>query len=104
MKKVSVVFTILAAAAMLLSACGAPTAVVPPTQVQAQPTEAVPVLVPTAPPPTEAPKLTVGEVTDMGGVDDKSFNASAWKGVQDAIASLPVDGKYLESAQQSDYA
>jgi basic membrane protein A and related proteins len=40
----------------------------------------------------------------MGGVDDKSFNALGWKGVTDAMASLPVDGKYLESTQQSDYA
>jgi basic membrane protein A len=40
----------------------------------------------------------------MGGVDDKSFNALGWKGVQDAIAQLNVDGKYLESTQQSDYA
>ena len=46
----------------------------------------------------------VGQVTDLGGVDDKSFNASAWKGVQDAISHLGVDGKYLESKDQSDYA
>lgn len=46
----------------------------------------------------------VGEVTDLGGVDDKSFNASAWKGVQDAIDQLGIQGKYLESKDQSDYA
>jgi basic membrane protein A and related proteins len=108
MKKLYVVLTILVAAAMLLSACGkaTPTAA-PATQKPAVPATAapqVPVLVPTLPPPTEAPKIKVGEVTDMGGVDDKSFNASAWKGVTDAMAALPVDGKYLESAQQSDYA
>jgi basic membrane protein A len=105
MKKLSVVFTIVAAAAMLLAACGpAATTAAPATQAPAQPTEAVPVLVPTLPPPTDVPKIKVGEITDMGGVDDKSFNASAWKGVTDAMASLPVDGKYLESSQQSDYA
>jgi basic membrane protein A len=56
--------------------------------------------------PTEAPAaaIKVGEVTDLGGVDDKSFNASAWKGVQDAISQLGVEGKYLESKDQSDYA
>ncbi len=43
-------------------------------------------------------------MTDLGGVDDKSFNASAWKGVQDAITQMGVDGKYLESKDQSDYA
>jgi basic membrane protein A and related proteins len=25
-----------------------------------------------------------GEVTDTGGIDDRSFNASAWKGLMDA--------------------
>ena len=43
------------------------------------------------------------QVTDTGGIDDKSFNATAWKGVQDAIDKLGVEGKYLESQQQTDY-
>jgi len=43
-------------------------------------------------------------VTDLGGIDDKSFNASAWKGAEDAIADLGIEAKYLESQQQSDYA
>jgi len=43
------------------------------------------------------------QVTDTGGIDDKSFNATAWKGVQDAIESLGIEGKYLESQQQTDY-
>lgn len=47
----------------------------------------------------------VGEVTDMGGVDDKSFNASAWLGTQTAVDEKLIDsGKYLESAAQADYA
>lgn len=50
-----------------------------------------------------APKKLVCQVTDTGGIDDKSFNATAWKGVQDAMAGLGVDGKYLESQQQTDY-
>ena len=49
-------------------------------------------------------KFKVGQVTDMGGIDDKSFNQTAWKGVQDAINQFGVQGKYLESQQQSDYA
>jgi basic membrane protein A len=107
MKKISVVFTVLAAAAMLLSACGAPaTTAAPATQAPAPATQApaAPVLVPTLPPPTDVPKIKVGEVTDMGGVNDKSFNALGWKGVTDAMATYPVDGKVLESTQQSDYA
>jgi len=43
------------------------------------------------------------QVTDMGGVDDKSFNATAWKGVTDAIKDLGIEGVYLESKQQTDY-
>jgi len=46
----------------------------------------------------------VGMVTDMGGIDDKSFNATTWKGVEMAIDELKVDGSYLESQQQTDYA
>lgn len=42
-------------------------------------------------------------VTDTGGIDDKSFNASAWKGIQDAIKEYGIEGKYLESQQQTDY-
>jgi basic membrane protein A len=48
-------------------------------------------------------QIKVGMVTDTGGIDDKSFNQLSWKGVQDAVAQLGVDGKYLESHQQSDY-
>jgi basic membrane protein A len=50
-----------------------------------------------------APSIKVCQVTDTGGIDDKSFNATAWKGVEDAMTSLGVDGKYLESQQQTDY-
>jgi len=40
----------------------------------------------------------------VGGIDDKSFNATAWKGVEDAMKKYPnVEGKYLESQQQADY-
>jgi basic membrane protein A len=42
-------------------------------------------------------------VTDTGGIDDKSFNATAWKGVEDAGTQFGVTGKYLESQQQTDY-
>mgnify|MGYP003573255192 CR=1 FL=1 len=45
----------------------------------------------------------VCEVTDLGGVDDKSFNQLAWKGVTDAEEQLGIDGSVLESQQQTDY-
>jgi basic membrane protein A len=43
------------------------------------------------------------EVTDTGGIDDKSFNATAWKGLTDAQDQLGVTAKYLESQTQQDY-
>lgn len=51
-----------------------------------------------------ASDFKVGMVTDMGGIDDKSFNATSWKGVEMAVDKLGVDGSYLESSQQTDYA
>ena len=55
--------------------------------------------------PTAAPekKVKICQVTDTGGIDDKSFNATAWKGVQDSITALGVEGKYLESKEVADY-
>ncbi|TFG72847.1 MAG: BMP family ABC transporter substrate-binding protein [Anaerolineales bacterium] len=47
---------------------------------------------------------TVGMVTDSGGINDQSFNATSWKGVAMAIDELGVEGSYLESQQQTDYA
>lgn len=41
-------------------------------------------------------------VTDTGGIDDRSFNASSWQGVQQAEAS-GVKGTYLQSTSESDY-
>lgn len=46
----------------------------------------------------------VGMVTDMGGIDDKSFNATSWQGIERAVEELGVQGDYLESQQQTDYA
>ena len=45
-------------------------------------------------------------VTDLAGVDDRSFNAAAWQGVQDAVASgaAAADPILLESDEQADYA
>jgi basic membrane protein A and related proteins len=44
-------------------------------------------------------------VTDTGGIDDRSFNASSWQGVQQAVATDPskITGTYLQSSSGSDY-
>ena len=44
------------------------------------------------------------QVTDLGGVDDKSFNQTAFKGLQDAGKKLGFEPKVLESQSEADYA
>ena len=82
MKKLYFVSALLIIASMILAACGAGGG------------EAT----------TGGDAVKVGQVTDLGGIDDKSFNAGAYQGIERAIAELGVDGKYIESTQQSDYA
>lgn len=43
------------------------------------------------------------QVTDVGGINDKSFNQTAWKGVQDAVEEFGIEAKYLESSGAADY-
>jgi basic membrane protein A len=94
-KKVSVLVAILVLASLLLAACQPAAPVEEPTQ-PAQETA------PTAEEPA-APQLTICQVTDTGGIDDKSFNASGWAGMQRAEKDFGVKIQYLESQQQSDY-
>ncbi|AOV08217.1 BMP family lipoprotein [Sporosarcina ureilytica] len=56
----------------------------------------------------EKSEFSVAMVTDVGGIDDKSFNTSAWKGIQDFGADNNMergDGgyDYLQSNDDSDY-
>jgi len=55
------------------------------------------------PPEEEEGGFLACQVTDVGGIDDKSFNATAWKGMEDAVADFGIEAKYLESQQQTDY-
>ncbi len=48
--------------------------------------------------------LCVGLVTDVGTVDDKSFNQSAWEGVQQSAATLGTIIKYIETRDPKDYS
>lgn len=45
----------------------------------------------------------VGLVTDVGEVDDKSFNQSAWEGVQSAESELGAQVLYVETKDAKDY-
>jgi basic membrane protein A len=81
------------AAVLLLSGCGAPVTEAPVTQAPVQ------TIAPTIP-----AVFVVGEVTGLGGINDRSFNAMAYAGVERAITELGVEGKYLESEKETDYA
>jgi basic membrane protein A and related proteins len=76
MKKLSFVLAVLLIASMVLTACGG----------------------------GGAAKLKVGLVTDTGGVNDKSFNQSAWAGVQKAATEFGWTANYIESKVASDYS
>ncbi|MGC8201311.1 BMP family lipoprotein [Aliiroseovarius sp. PTFE2010] len=47
--------------------------------------------------------FTACQVTDTGGIDDNSFNQTAWKGVLDAKEKLGIEGRFLESQAETDY-
>ena len=47
--------------------------------------------------------LCVGLVTDVGEVDDKSFNQSAWEGAQLAASELGAQVEFIETKDAKDY-
>ena len=51
-------------------------------------------------------KLKVGLVTDVGRINDKGFNQSAYEGMEAAAAAAPTcfETDYIETTSQSDYA
>jgi len=59
--------------------------------------------VPTAAPPAEECTLKVGMVSDIGGIDDASFNQNTWEGLEMAEEQLGVCAQFIESQAQADY-
>jgi basic membrane protein A len=98
-KKILFVFAILMIGSMLMAAC-APAAPKPEEPEVAPPAAEEPVV---EEPVVEEKKLLVCQITDTGGIDDKSFNQTAWKGIEDAVKGLGIEGKYLESQEVADY-
>lgn len=49
-------------------------------------------------------EYSIAMITDVAGVNDHSFNQSAWEGLQKAEKDLGVKVKYLESKQDADYS
>jgi basic membrane protein A len=58
-----------------------------------------------APTATDAPaaKFKIGMVTDIGGVNDNSFNQSAWEGLQTYSKESGTEVKFLQSKGDADY-
>ncbi|MBV5330886.1 BMP family ABC transporter substrate-binding protein [bacterium] len=117
MKKLYFVMALLIVASMILTACGAP-ATEAPVATEAPAMPEAPAAATEAPVATEAPAAAatledcvkpevfcVGLVTDVGKVNDKSFNQSAWEGVQqsntDGVADLV---QFIETSDAKDYA
>ncbi len=88
MKKLYFVMALLIVASMVLTACGGGA---PATVTQAD--------------CVKAEVFCVGLVTDVGKVNDKSFNQSAWEGVQKAQTDGSADlVQYIETSDAKDYA
>jgi basic membrane protein A len=82
LKKLYLVLALVMVAALLLPACA-----------------------PAAPDCSSAEVFCVGLVTDVGKINDKSFNQSAWEGVQQAKEEGVADQvQYIETTDSKDYA
>jgi len=64
----------------------------------------IPACAPKAPDCTKADVFCVGMVTDVGKIDDKSFNQSSWEGVKLAESELGAIVQYIETTDSKDYA
>jgi basic membrane protein A len=92
----------IAMVAIVLSACNGPAATPAKTT-----TPSVAGSVPAAtgsPAGSQAAGLKIGLVTDVGVVDDKSFNEYSWKGAQKGAADVGGTANVLQTKQPSDYA
>jgi basic membrane protein A and related proteins len=113
MKKLYLVLTALIVASMILTACGQPVATAAPTQAPATeaPTTAAteaPTTAATEAPttaPTEAPtsEIKVGVVTDVGQLEDKSFNQAAYEGGKAAAEKMGAQFDVIVTQNISDY-
>lgn len=95
-KKFPILMSLALAAGTLLSACG--------QGATPDPAPATPETTGGGDTPTEeTTDFSVKMVTDVGGVDDKSFNESAWEGLQQFEADFGAEVGYLQSGDAADY-
>ncbi len=107
MRKYQKLVLLFAVLALITAACASDDADTTTTAAQDTTTTAAPETTTTAAPETtttaEAIAYKACEVTDTGGVDDRSFNQSAWEGALRAEAELGVEVKVLESQSAADF-
>ena len=87
------------AAIVALAAAGCGSKSTPAASTPATTTSAAPATTASA----AAANFSACMVTDTGGIDDKSFNASAWKGMQDAQTAGKAQVQYVQSSTENDY-
>ena len=58
---------------------------------------------PAQPPAADGTAFRVGMITDIGGINDQSFNQSAWEGLERARDDFGVSVYVLESRTDADY-
>jgi len=58
---------------------------------------------PAATPTPEVPKLRVGLVTDVGKVNDGTFNEFAYKGMMQAVEEFGLESAFIETLAPTDY-
>jgi basic membrane protein A len=88
----TVVIASIAAAGLLLGACGSKKSSTSPGATGSSGSSA------------SGSNFTACMVTDTGGIDDKSFNAAAWQGMQKAQANGKAKSSYVQSKAETDYA
>ncbi len=108
MKRYVRVIALLGALALVLAACGGDTDETTTTADSGGDTTTTEAMVDdttTTEAMVEGEAVAVCLVTDLAGVDDRSFNAAAWQGVLDAVdaGAAAADPLLLESDEQADY-
>lgn len=105
MKKLLATMLVAAMTVASLTACGSTSTPAPAETNQTdEAVETTPAAEDAAEAEAPAAAIKVGMVTDVGGVNDKSFNQTSWEGLQKAQEELGIEVNYLESKADSDYA
>jgi basic membrane protein A len=107
--KLSIALTVLS---LLVAACAPQAASTPaasaPTQAAAEPATQAPAAAPTSAPAAASSdcKLKIGYVSDVGKINDQSFNQASWTGVQEGAKALGLSDNcysFIETADSADY-